>query len=104
MKITFERRKAAIAFSSMAEGMSEVQRDDDEVTLADQMDTVSALVSVAIDQTEGERIVVQMDDSLKDVAEQIAENCLDNTSGRQWFADMDEDESDDCYLNDLAIE
>jgi len=82
--IAFAQRNAATAYFSMAEGMEEVQRDNQNTKDADRLDFLTtlgwqAVAKIPKDATSFEVFV--RDDDLKEIVERVLENCRDNASG-----------------------
>lgn len=90
--IFFKDFRALTVFHSMAEGMEEVRRDDDDIATADALTKLIEVTGTPMSETTTDLTIVLPDD-LVEAAEITLENCFDNASG------MKPDDADaDDYL------
>lgn len=105
MKIRFARMEAAHAFASMAEGMEEVQRDDGDTFEADQLAVMAQAVWDRLGQDNHKTHPWWVDiGAALDTANNVRENCEDNVHGRNFHADMvDDEDKENCYVGECLV-
>lgn len=94
-RITFHTGSAATIVCSMAEGMWENARDDAETQDAAHLDELLKVIAKQTPADDANGFTVLVADDLRETAEDVIANCLDNYGGR------DEDTLED---GDVTIE
>ncbi len=85
--ITFSSLEALRIFGSMAEGMEEVQRDDENFERADSLDRIARIVWAIAEDAKPLSATLENRDA--QTARDALENCLDIASGDDEDADED---------------
>jgi hypothetical protein len=103
--ITFEDYRAYVVYSSMAEGMWEVARDNNEHGHQALLDALMKWAGELCSPQGGPNPpypfnITTSDDYLVDIAQSVLENCIDNSSGMK---PEDEDAPDYLFAGQVAI-
>ncbi len=94
----------------MAEGMADVAQDDfvrpdHDATCfdADQLNDLAQTIWGKLEQLPDGSCTVLIPNHQAEFAKSVRENCEDNTDGRTYSPDMDEDDQDQCYVGECKI-